>query len=65
MALTARATVGLGPDKQPRKVYFILQPLFFGASRPLLRTLDAANDPVDTVVRVWLWGGGAWNGRVG
>lgn len=57
-ALTARATVGLGPDKQPRKVYFILQPLFFGATRPLLRKLDAANDPADTVVDLSESGGG-------
>lgn len=33
MALTARATVGQGPEKQARKVYHLRQPLFFGSTR--------------------------------
>lgn len=41
MALTARATLGLGPDKRPRKVYYLLAPA---------PTLDAAND---TRTRSW------------
>jgi hypothetical protein len=58
MALTARATLGLGPEKRQRKVYHILAPLFFGATRPLLRILDAGADPVDTVVDLSESGGG-------